>query len=169
MLERLARVCVGIGLLWVFGVVVVGLLAGLDRPERWLAFPYLDHLMGPGGRRAIYMALTVAVVPVGMLTVLRDLYRDPGPLWLKAAAPGAFAAVYTLFLAAALPAVGQPLLRVADPLVLRILPWVRLTVDPGDQASWLLRFGAALGLLAGVPWSLGLVAGLLAGGRPHRD
>jgi hypothetical protein len=168
MLERLARVCVGLGLLWVVGVIAVGLLAGLDRPERWLALPYLDSLMGGELRRAIYMVLTVGVVPVGMLTVLRDVYRDPGPLWLKAAAPGGFGSVYALFLAAALPRAGQPLLQAADPLVAQFLPWVRLTTDPGDPASWLLRFGVIVALFAGVPWALGLVAGGLAGGPPRR-
>jgi hypothetical protein len=165
MLERLARVCVGLGLLWVLGIVFVGLVAGLDKPERWLEFAYLDEIMSGALRRAIYVGLTVVVVPVGMLTVLRDLYRDPEPLWLKAAAPGAFVAVYALFLAAAMPAVGQPLLQTVDPLVTRLLPGVRLTGAPGDGASWLLRFGATLAGLAGVPWALGLVAGLLAGGR----
>jgi hypothetical protein len=72
---------------------------------------------------------------------------------------------HMLFLAAAIPDVGRPLLQRADPLAARVLPAVRLTQDPRDRASWLVRFGMTVAVLTGGPWGLGLLAGLLAGGR----
>jgi hypothetical protein len=166
MLERLGRLCIGIGLLWVLLVAGLGLMVGLDKPEA-LA-PYLDRVIGSDLRQALYLGLTFVVVPVGMLMLLRDMFGDPEPLWLKLAAPGVFAAVYALFLAAAVPQVGQPLLLMADPLVARLLPGTALTRDPGDGTSWLARFGALLVVVAAIPGTLGLLAGLLAGGSRNR-
>ena len=166
MLERLARLCVGVGLLWVLLVVAVGLMSGLDMPER-LA-PFADGMLGADLRRALYLGLTFVVVPIGMLALLRDMIGDPEPLWLKLAAPGVFAAVYALFLAAAAPRVGQPLLLAADPLVTQLLPASSLTRDPGDAPSWLARFAALLAVVAGIPGVLGFVASLLAGGTRMR-
>jgi hypothetical protein len=166
MVERLGRLCIGIGLLWVLLVVGLGLMVGLDKPEA-LA-PYLDRVVGSDLRQALYLGLTFVVVPVGMLMLLRDMFGDPEPLWLKLAAPGVFAAVYALFLAAAVPRVGQPLLLLADPLVAQILPGVALSRDAGDGTSWLARFGALLVVVAAIPGALGLLAGLLAGGSRSR-
>jgi hypothetical protein len=166
MLERLGRLSIGLGLLWVLLVVGVGLLVGLDKPEQ-LA-PYADGMIGSNVRAVLYLGLTYVVVPVGMLMMLRDMLGDPEPLWLKLAAPGGFAAVYALFLAAAAPQVGQPLLLAADPLVTQFLPAAVLTRDPVDGSSWLARFAALLGVIAGVPGALGFLAGLVAGGGRSR-
>ena len=166
MLERLGRLCVGVGLLWVLFVVAIGLMAGLDKPE--LLAPFMDDVLGAGLRQGLYLGLTFVVVPIGMLMLLRDLIGDPEPLWLKLAAPGVFAAVYALFLAAAVPRVGQPLLMIVDPLVAQFLPTASLTRDPGDGPSWLARFAAMLVVIAGIPGILGLVAGFLAGGTRRR-
>jgi hypothetical protein len=70
----------------------------------------------------LYMGLTFVVVPVGMLMLLRDMFGDPEPLWLKLAAPGVFASAYALFLA-------------ADPLVAQFLPGTVLTRDPGTASA----------------------------------
>jgi hypothetical protein len=166
MLERLGRVCVGVGLLWVLLVVAVGLMGGLDKPE--LLAPFADDMLGADFRRGLYLGLTFVVVPIGMLTLLRDMIGDPEPLWLKLSAPGVFAAVYALFLAAAAPQVGQPLLLIVDPLVAQFLPATSLTRDPGDGPAWLARFAALLVVIAGIPGILGMVAGLLAGGPRRR-
>ena len=162
MLERLGRLCIGLGLLWVLLVVAVGLVGGLDKPE--LLAPYADAMIGPDFRQVLYLGLTFVIVPIGMLMLLRDLLGDPEPLWLKLAAPGVFAAVYVLFLAAAAPRVGQPLLVALDPLVTQVLPAASLSRDPGDGPSWLARFAALLVVVAGVPGVLGFVTGFLAGG-----
>ena len=166
MLERLGRFCVGFGVLWVLLVGAVGLMFGLDMPER-LA-PYADQMIGADLRQLLYMGMTFVVVPVGMLMLLRDMFGDPEPLWLKLAAPGIFASVYALFLAAAVPQMGQPLLLAADPLVTQFLPGTTLTRDPGDGMSWLARFGALLAVLAAVPGVLGVLVGLVTGGSRSR-
>jgi hypothetical protein len=166
MLERLGRLCVGVGLLWVLLVLAVGLIGGLDKPE--LLAPYVDGMLGPDLRQGLYFGLTFVVVPIGMLMLLRDMIGDPEPLWLKLAAPGVFAAVYALFLAAAAPRVGQPLLLAADPLVTQFLPATSLSRDPGDASSWFARFAALLLVVAGIPGVLGFLAGLLAGGTRRR-
>ena len=128
MLERLGRLCVGVGLLWVLLVVAVGLMGGLDKPE--LLAPFADDMLGADFRQGLYLGLTFVVVPIGMLMLLRDMIGDPEPLWLKLSAPGVFAAVYALFLAAAAPRVGQPLLLAVDPLVTQFLPAASLTPGP---------------------------------------
>jgi hypothetical protein len=166
-MERLSRVCVGVGAVWGFVVLAIGLAVGLDKPQAWA--PFLDHVLNEQVRRTLYLLLTFVVVPVGLLTVLRDVLADPEPLWIKLALPGALVALYALFLAAALPGLGQPLLLAADPMATRIFPGVRLTRDPSDGWSWLLRFGASLVLLAGLPGAVGLLAGLLAGGSGQRS
>jgi len=166
MLERLGRLCIGMGLLWVLLVVGLGLMVGLDKPE--VLVPYLDGVIGSDLRQVLYLGLTFVVVPVGMLMLLRDMFGDPEPLWLKLAAPGVFAAVYALFLAAAVPQVGQPLLLMADPLVAQVLPGTALTRDAGDGTSWLARFGALLVVVAGIPGALGTLVGFLVGGSRSR-
>jgi hypothetical protein len=166
MLERLGRLCVGVGILWVLMVAGLGIMAGMDKPET-LA-PYLDRVIGSDLRQLLYMGLTFVVVPVGMLMLLRDMLGDPEPLWLKLAAPGVFASVYALFLAAAVPHLGQPLLLAADPVVAQFLPGTVLTRDPGDGISWMTRFGALLAVLAAIPGAVGLLVGLITGGSRSR-
>ena len=78
-----------------------------------------------------------------MLMLLRDMFGDPGPLWLKLAAPGVFASVYALLLAAAAPEVGQPILVWADPIVAQIFPGMALGPRAADSLTWMARFGAA--------------------------
>jgi hypothetical protein len=166
MLERLGRLCVGFGVLWVLMVVGLGIMVGMDKPEA-LA-PYLDRVLGSDLRQMLYLGLTFVVVPVGMLMLLRDMFGDPEPLWLKLAAPGVFASVYALFLAAAVPQIGQPLLLAADPLVAQFLPGTVLTRDPADTISWMTRFGALLAVLAAIPGMVGVLLGLVTGGSRRR-
>jgi len=166
MLERLGRLCVGVGLIWVVVVVGYWLMVGLERPEEWA--PYLDRAINSDLRQALYSFLTFVVTPIGMLMLLRDMFGDPEPLWLKLAAPGVFASVYALLLAAAVPDVGQPILLAADPVVARILPGMALTRTSADSISWLARFGGLLLALAGIPGGLGMVLGLLTGGSRKR-
>lgn len=166
MLERLGRLCVGVGLLWVVVMVGFWLMVGLDRPEEWT--PYLDRAITSDVRQTLYFALTYIVTPIGMLMLLRDMFGDPEPLWLKLAAPGVFASVYALLLAAAAPDVGQPILLAADPVVARILPGMALGPGSADSLSWLARFGALLLVLGGIPGGLGMVLGLLTGGSRKR-
>jgi len=166
MLERLGSLCVGVGLLWVVVMVGFWLMVGLDRPEEWT--PYLDRAITSDVRQTLYFALTYIVTPIGMLMLLRDMFGDPEPLWLKLAAPGVFASVYALLLAAAAPEVGQPILLAADPIVARILPGMALGPGSADSLSWLARFGALLLVLGGIPGGLGMVLGLLTGGSRKR-
>lgn len=166
MLERLGRLCVGLGLIWVLVVVGLWLMVGLERPEEWT--PYLDRAISANVREALYFLLTFVVTPIGMLMVLRDFFGDPEPLWLKLAAPGVFAGVYALLLAAAVPSVGQPILLAADPVVARILPSMALSRSPEASLSWLARFGGLLLVIAGIPGALGIVLGLLTGGSRRR-
>jgi hypothetical protein len=166
MLERMGRLCVGLGVIWVLIVVGLWLMVGLDRPEEWT--PYLDRMMSSDWRHAIYFLMTFVVTPIGMLMVLRDFFGDPGPLWLKLSAPWVFAAVYALLLAAAVPDVGQPILLAADPVVTRLLPSMTLGPRASDSATWLARFGALLLVIAVIPGALGLLLGFLTGGSRRR-
>jgi hypothetical protein len=139
---------------------------GLDRPEEWT--PYIDRAITSDVRETLYFVLTFVVTPIGMLMVLRDLFGDPEPLWLKLASPGVFASVYVLLLAAAVPSVGQPILLSADPVVARILPGMALSQSSGDSLSWLARFGGLLLVVAGIPGALGMVLGILTGDSRRR-
>jgi len=161
MLERLGRLCVGLGLIWTLVVVGLWLMVGLDRPEEWA--PYLDRAITSDVRQAVYFLLTFVVTPVGMVMVLRDMFGDPEPLWLKLAAPGVFASVYALLLAAAVPEIGQPILHAADPVVARILPGMALGPKAQDGLSWLARFGGLLLVIGVIPGALGVVFGLFMG------
>lgn len=167
-LERFARFCVGFGLLWVAGVLFVGLFVSLEAPGRW--FSVLDHLVGAEAREWAYLAMAFFVVPLGMLVYLQAVFRDPVPIWMKAGAPGAFLSVYLLFLASALPDVGRPLLLAADPAAAALAPAGALRNAPDATWSWLLRFGALFALLAGAPGLVGMVAAFLGGlvGDPRR-
>jgi hypothetical protein len=166
MLERLGRLCVGLGLIWILVVVGLWLMVGLDRPEEWA--PYIDRAISSDLRQTLYAILTYVVTPIGMLMLLRDILTDEGPLWLKLAAPGVFASVYALLLAAATPDVGQPLLRSADPVVARLFPTLVEGKNASDSLSWLARFGGMLLVLAGIPGVLGAVLGALTGGPRRR-
>jgi hypothetical protein len=164
--ERLGRLCVGVGLLWVVVIVGFWLMVGADRPEEWA--PYLDRAISSGLRQFLYSALTYVVTPIGMLMLLRDMFGDPGPLWLKLAAPGVFASVYALLLAAATPEVGQPILIWADPIVAQVFPGMALGPRAADSLTWMARFGGLLLILGGVPGALGMVVGLLTGDSKGR-
>lgn len=166
MLERLGRLCVGLGLIWVLVVVGYWLLVGIERPEEWA--PYLDRAITSDVRQFLYSFLTFVVTPIGMLMLLRDMFSDPEPLWLTLAAPGVFASVYALLLAAAVPDVGQAILLAADPVVARIFPGMALSRSSADSVSWLARFGGMLLVLAGIPAGIGMVLRLLTGGSRRR-
>ena len=166
MLERLGRLCVGLGFIWVVIVVGLWLTVGLDRPDEWA--PYLDQILSSDVRDGIYSVLTFIVTPIGMLMLLRDTFIDEGPLWLKLAAPGVFASVYALLLAAAAPAVGQPFLQGADPIVTKLIPGITLSPRPTDSASWLARFAGLLVVLGVIPGILGVILGPFTRGPRRR-
>ena len=163
MLERLGRVCVGLGIFWILIVVGYWLLVGIERPEEWS--PYLDRVLTSDIRQFLYAFLTFVVTPVGMLMLLRDMFSDPDPLWMTLAAPGVFVSVYALLLAAAVPDVGEAILQMADPIVSSIFPSMKLG---RDSASWLARSGGMLLVLAGFPAALGMVFGFLTRGSRRR-
>src|SRR5262245_56900745 len=165
-MERIGRLCVGLGVMWVLTVVGLWLMVGLDRPDEWT--PYLDRAISSDLRQFLFFLFTFVVTPIGMLMVLRDLVADPEPPWLSLAAPGVFAAVYVLLLAAAAPSVGQPILQAADPVVTGILPGMKLSSSPSASLSWLARFGGLLLVVAVVPGLLGMVLGLLTGDSRKR-
>lgn len=162
--EGIARLFVGIGFLWMLLVLAVGLVGGFDKPTTW--FRLLSEDWEPGAVRYGYLALTLFIVPVGMLTYLRDVLGDPVALWVKMAAPGAFVAVYALFLLAALPDVGRPFFLAFDSLA----PVGGLSRSLEATESWLIRFGVAFLALAGVPGFLGVVLSVVSrtGSRPRR-
>jgi hypothetical protein len=165
MVERLGRLCVGLGALWVLIVVGYWLLVGLERPEEWT--PYIDKAMSSGFRQTLYSLLTYVVTPIGMILVTRDIIVDEGPLSLKFASPGIFVSVYVLLLAAATD-IGQSMLLQADPVVAAIVPGMVLGKNANQSLTSLARFGGLLLVLAGIPGLLGGVLGLLAGGRRRR-
>ena len=166
MLERLGRACVGLGFLWVVVIVGFWLMVGLDRPDEWA--PYLDQILSSDARQGVYAFLTFVVTPIGMLMLLRDMFADEGPLWLKLAAPGVFASVYVLLLAAAVPTVGQPFLQGADPIVTTLIPGIALSARSTDSSSWLARFAGLLVVLGGIPGVLGAILGPFTRGTPRR-
>ena len=166
MLERLGRLCVGLGFLWVVIIVGLWLTVGLDRPEEWA--PYLDQILSSDVRDGIYSVLTFIVTPIGMLMLLRDMFTDEGPLWMKLAAPGVFASVYVLLLAAAAPTVGQPFLQGADPIVTKLIPGMTLSARQTDSASWLARFMGLLVVLGGIPAVLGVILSPFTRGPKRR-
>jgi hypothetical protein len=159
-------VCVGLGFLWVVVIVGFWLMVGLDRPDEWA--PYLDQILSSDARQGVYSFLTFVVTPIGMLMLLRDMIADEGPLWLKLAAPGVFASVYALLLAAAVPTVGQPFLQGADPIVTTLIPGIALSARSTDSSSWLARFAGLLVVLGGIPGVLGAILGPFTRGTPRR-
>ena len=108
------------------------------------------------------------VTPIGMLMLRRDMFADEGPLWLKLAAPGVFASVYALLLAAAAPTVGQPFLQGADPIVTTLIPGIALSARSTDSSSWLARFAGLLVVLGGIPGILGAILGPFTRGPKRR-
>jgi len=155
--ERLARLFVGIGFLWMAFILIVALLAGFDKPTAWLGL--LSAAWENQSPWYVYLGLTLFVVPVGMLTLLRDILGDPAALWMKLGAPGAFVAFYCLFLLAALPDIGRPFLLAFD----SITPFGDVVDAPSTTTSWLLRFVTAFGVLAGIPGLVGVLLKALAG------
>ncbi|MBI2468331.1 MAG: hypothetical protein HYV62_11040 [Candidatus Rokubacteria bacterium] len=114
------------------------------------------------------LALTFFVVPLGILTYLRDLFGDPVGLWVKCAAPGAFVAVYGLVLVAVVPDVGRPFLLWVEGIVRPVVGLTGLKDTLEDTGSWLVRSLAALALFAGVPGVVGAILGLASGQKPAR-
>ncbi|HEV8674138.1 MAG TPA: hypothetical protein VGX21_08830 [Methylomirabilota bacterium] len=165
-MERLARLFVGIGFLWVALVLVWSVLAGFEEPYIW--FKWASDSLQWAWLYPTYLALAFFVVPVGMLTFLRDILGDPVALWVKWAAPGAFLAIYALFLVAVLPEVGRPLFLSLESVVGPIAP---LASGPGARVpaesvgSWLMRFGVAFAVLAGVPGIIGAIVGMVTGSK----
>ena len=161
MLERLGRLCVGLGLIW--GIIIVGywLMVGVERPEDWT--PYIDKAMSAGFRQTLYALLTFVVTPIGMVMLLRDTTMEEGPLWLKLASPGIFACLYVLLLAAAVPDIGQPILLQADPIVQKVFPHMALGKSAVDSVTWLARFAGLLLVFSGIPGVIGFILGLLTG------
>ncbi|MGH7321666.1 MAG: hypothetical protein ACRELA_18865 [Candidatus Rokuibacteriota bacterium] len=155
--EAIGRLFVGIGFLWAAIILIVGILGGFDTPITWISL--LGDVTGSDVVRHVYLALTFLVVPIGMLTYLRDILGDPVALWVKVAAPGAFVAIYLLFLLAALPDVGRPFLLWFGSIV----PLTGLRDTPDATGSWFLRFLAAFAFLAGIPAVIGKVVSLITG------
>ena len=166
-MERIGRLFIGVGFLWIFVVVVVGILGGLDKPSAWVA--YLDSVAGNRVISGVYGALAVIVVPIGLLAFLRDILRDPVALWVKTAAPGAFLALYALFLLSAMPDVGRPLFTWVDPSVAQVASLPKLSHSPEATGHWLIRFAAVLALLAGIPGGIVALVSVVTGvGRAAR-
>src|SRR5262249_15896296 len=153
---------------WTLVVIGLWLTVGLDRPDEWA--PYLDRAISADVRKSIYALLTFAVTPIGMLTVLRDVFVDPAePLWLKLAAPGMFLSIYALLLAWMAAEVGEPILLAVDPVVARLFPSLALGAKATGGLTWLARFGGLLLMIAGIPSALGCMLGFLTGtGRARR-
>ncbi|MBI3456030.1 MAG: hypothetical protein HY002_09630 [Candidatus Rokubacteria bacterium] len=162
-MERLARLFVGIGFLWMALVLAVALLGGLDTPSTY--FKLLVDVTGFGWLHPVYLGLAVIVVPVGMLTFLLDILGDPVALWVKWAAPGAFLAVYVFFLLAAMPEVGRPFFLGLESVVAPIAGTRQADASAGSTASWLIRFGVTFAVFAGIPGVIGAVLGLVSGSK----
>lgn len=167
--ENVARLFIGIAFLWIVIVLLVGVIGGFEKPTVWLKF--VGEQFGQDRVtqiRWIMMVLTLFVVPVGILTYLRDLFGDPVGLWVKCAAPGAFLAVYGLVLVAVMPDVGRPFLLWVEGIVGPVVGLTGLKDTLEDTGSWLIRFVAALGLLGGVPGVVGAIFGFTSGQKPAR-
>ena len=166
-MERIGRLFIGAGFAWMFVVLVVGILGGLDKPSAWIA--YLDSVAGNRVISDIYRALAVIVVPIGLLALMWDIFRDPVALWVKVAAPGAFLAIYGLFLLSAMPDVGRPLFTWVDASIAQVAPLQRLSQSPDATGHWLIRFGTVFAFLAGIPGAIVALVSLVTGvGRGTR-
>jgi hypothetical protein len=160
-LEGIARLFVGIGFLWMAIVLVVGIAGGFDKPAAFVKV--LGDALAAEWVRQAYLALALFVVPVGILTFLRDILGDPVALWVKWAAPGAFVAIYAFFLFAALPEVGGPFFQGLESIV---SPASGSKPPPLDSTgAWLVRFAVAFAVLAGVPGFIGGIVGTLSGSK----
>jgi hypothetical protein len=159
-LESIARLFVGIGFLWIAIVLIIGIAGGFDKPSAWTKV--LVEASGGTWIRHAYLALAVFVVPVGILTLLRDILTDPVALWVKWAAPGAFLVIYAFFLFAALPDIGGPFFQG----IAAISP-TSAGKTPGleETGAWLIRFAGAFAVWAGVPGVIGAVIGAMSGSK----
>jgi hypothetical protein len=159
-MERLARLFVGIGFVWVAIIIVWALAAGVDQPYAW--FKWAAEGTGYAWMRPTYLVLSLVVVPIGMITFLRDIFGDPGALWVKCAMPGAFLVIFAFFLLAALPDTGRPLFlgleSVVNPRGTAPMPGA-----PGSTTSWLLRVALTMAAWAGVPGVIGFVVAMVSG------
>ncbi len=163
-MERLARLFVGIGFLWVAIILVWGLLAGLDQPYAW--YQWARDSSGWGWMEPTYLILALFVVPMGMVVFVKDILGDPVAAWVKWAAPGAFLAIYAFFLLAALPHIGGPLILGIESVVAPLA--APPPVGPGKMGSnwdWARRFGIAFAVLAGVPGVIGAIVQMLSGSK----
>jgi hypothetical protein len=161
-LESAGRLFVGIGFVWTVVVLVIGLLGGFDKPTDWMGLiVQLTSSMIP---KFVYVTLTVAVVPIGMLVYVVDVLRDPAALWVKAAVPGVLLSVFFLVLGAALPDVGTPVLRQID----GTLPIAGLGNTLDATGSWLIRFFGWALVLGGIPGVVGGLVGMMGGGGGRR-
>jgi hypothetical protein len=162
-MERLGRLFVGIGFLWVALILVWAFAAGVDQPYAW--FKWANDGLGYAWMNATYLALALFVVPMGMLVFLRDIMGDPLAVWVKWAAPGAFLAVYAFFLLAALPDVGRPLFFGIESTISAGSTAGGEGAGPGSTTGWLVRLGLAIVVLGGVPGAIGAAVVLLTGGK----
>ncbi len=161
-MERLARLFVGIGFVWVALILLWAIAAGVEQPYAW--FTWAADGTGYAWMRPTYLTLAFLVVPIGMVVFLYDVFGDPVSRWVKWAMPGAFLVVYAFFLKAAVPDVGGPLFSgiesIVDPLAGR-----DPAPGPGSTIAWLIRVAIALAVWAGVPGAIGAVVGMMGGSR----
>jgi hypothetical protein len=163
-MERLARLFVGIGFLWVAIMLVWAFAAGMDQPYAW--FKWAADSSGYGWMQPVYLALALFIVPIGMLTFLRDIFGDPGALWSKCAMPGAFLVIYAFFLMVALPDAGVPFFRGLESVVNPGGSPPRLGA-PGSTSDWLIRLGLTIAVWAGIPAVIGFIIGMASGSKPR--
>ena len=162
-MERLGRLFVGIGFLWVAIILLWALAAGVEQPYAW--FKWANEGLGTGWMYPTYLILALFVVPMGMLVFLRDIMGDPVAMWVKWAAPGAFVAIYAFFLLAALPDVGRPFFFGIESIVSSGGSGGGPGEPPVSTTAWLTRLAIAIAVLGGVPGALGAVFGLLTGSK----
>jgi hypothetical protein len=165
-MERIARLFVGIGFLWVALILVWAMLAGFEQPYIW--FKWANEGLKQEWFHYTYLALALFVVPIGMITFLRDILGDPVAPWVKWAAPGAFLAIYALFLVAALPDIGRPLFlsleSVSEPIA-PVAPTPGAKIAAESVGAWLTRFGVAFAVLAGIPGLIGFIVATVTGSK----
>jgi hypothetical protein len=158
-MERLGRLFVGIGFLWMAIIIVWALAAGVDQPHAW--FRWAVDSSGYTWMQPVYLALAF-IVPIGMLTFLKDVFGDPGALWVKCAMPGAFLVIFAFFLLVALPDAGVPFFRALESIV-NPGGSVPLPGKPGSTTDWLMRVALTTAVWAGIPGVIGFVAGMVGG------
>jgi hypothetical protein len=163
-MERLARLFVGIGFIWVAIVIVWALAAGVDQPYAW--YKWAADSSGYAWMQPVYLALALFIVPIGMLTFLRDIFGDPGALWAKCAMPGVFLVIYAFFLLIALPDGGVSFFRGLESVV---NPGGKLPTPgaPGSTTDWLIRVGMTIAVWAGIPGVIGAFVGAMTSSKPR--